>query len=65
MKTRIYKPHTDNGKQYNPPPEGMDVELDETSVAWLKANRPDVLEAPQVAESAAAEDAPGRKGIFR
>lgn len=36
MKVRIYKPHTHAGKKYNPPPEGVEIEVSQAAAKWLR-----------------------------
>ena len=45
MKVRLYRPHTHGDQKFNPPPEGMDVDLPEHDVKWLKENTK-VLDKP-------------------
>lgn len=54
MKVRIYQPHTHAGKRYTPGPEGIDVDMPDHAIAWLRQNNPKVLERPVPAAPAAA-----------
>lgn len=56
MKVRIYKPHTHAGKKFNPPAEGMDVDLPEHAIKWLRDNTK-VLDKPKTDPAPAAPQA--------
>lgn len=59
MKVRIYQPHTHAGKRYTPGPEGIEIDLPEQDIAYLKQHRPDVLAKPKAEPTAAAETTKG------
>lgn len=53
MKVRLYKPHTHDGLQFTPPPEGMDVDLPADAVRWLRENTAALTAPPAAARTTA------------
>lgn len=49
-KIRIYKKHTHNDVEYNPGPEGIEIEVDEVSAKFIREH--DVHKKPGVAAAA-------------
>lgn len=57
MKVRIYKPHTHAGKRYTPGPEGVEIEVGQADVDFLRNTG--VMTPPEAAATpATAGDAP-------
>ena len=52
MKVRLYRPHTHGDQRFDPPAGGMDVDLPEHDVKWLK-DHTKVLEKPEAEPKAA------------
>ena len=54
MKVRIYQPHTHAGKRFDPPAEGMEVDLPDHDVKWLEQNTTVLVKPAAAALSAPA-----------